>query len=276
MDALKRFWYTLSGEYGHFGRAALILLGGLIVSRLVKRLVQTPALRASQLLILRRFASGITLIVAIGWALSELGLNLGYLLGAAGVLTLAVGFASQTSVSNLISGLFLMSEQPFVVGDTIEVGGKLGEVRAIDLLSVKLRTPDNLLVRIPNEAMLKSNVTNLTHFPIRRLEMPIGVAYDSDFDRVRDVLLEVVAGIPECLVEPAPLVRFQGFGDSALLLDVAVWVPTAKMLEMRTRIPVAVKAALDAAGIVIPFPQRTLYVHSLERDRVPSRLTASE
>lgn len=270
MEQVEQVLETFTGSpYAPYLRAALILLAGLIVSRVVKRLVRAQALRSQQLLLVRRFASGIILAVSIGWALSEIGLNLGYVLGAAGVLTIAIGFAAQTSVSNLISGLFLMSERPFVVGDIIKVTDISGEVTAIDLLSVKLRTFDNLLVRIPNESMLKSNVINLTHFPIRRYDMQLSVGYKEDLKRVEEVLREAVKRIPFCLEEPAPIVLFQRFSDSAQDIQFSAWAAQENYVKLRNRLPLEVKRALDKAGIEIPFPQRVLHMVSEAEPRVP-------
>src|SRR5690606_3033117 len=128
-----------------------------------------------------------------------LGFSLSVLLGAAGVLSVALGFASQTSASNLISGLFLIGEQPFQLGDTIKVGNTTGEVLSIDLLSVKLRTFDNLYVRIPNESLIKSEMTNLTRFPIRRFDLLIGVAYKENISQVRQIMQNVADNNPLCM-----------------------------------------------------------------------------
>jgi small-conductance mechanosensitive channel len=175
----------------------------------------------------------------------------------------AIGFASQTSASNVISGLFLMGEQPFVVGDVIRVGDVTGEVLTVDLMSVKLRTFNNLQVRIPNETMLKSNVTTLTRFPIRRVDMQIGVAYKEDLDRVREILFELADRNPVCFVEPAPLFIFLGYGDSALNFQFSVWATKENYLELLNSMHLDVKKAFDEAGIEIPFPHRTLYPGSV-------------
>ena len=116
------------------------------------------------------------LLIAVS-VMRELGFSLAPLLGAAGIMGVAIGFASQTSVSNVISGFFLLGEQPFVVDDVIQIGDTVGRVLSIDTLSVKLRTFDNKFVRLPNESIIKSQVTNLTRFPIRRLDVNVGVAY---------------------------------------------------------------------------------------------------
>jgi small-conductance mechanosensitive channel len=192
-------------------------------------------------------------------ALRELGFSLAVLMGAAGVLTVAVGFASQTSASNLISGLFLIGERPFSVGDIIRVGQTTGEVLSIDALSVKLRTFDNLFVRIPNETLIKTEVTTLTRFPIRRLDLALSVAYKEDVDKVREVLFALAERNTLCLDEPPPLFIFLGFGDSALQLQFSVWATRENFLDLRSIISAEIKTAFDAAGIEIPFPHRSLY-----------------
>jgi len=188
-------------------------------------------------------------------ALHQLGFNLSVVLGAAGVFSVAIGFASQTSASNLISGLFLLGERPFSVGDVIRVGSTTGEVLSIDLLSAKLRTFDNLYVRIPNESLIKSEVTTLTRFPIRRIDLKVGVAYKEDLPTVRDVLFKVADRNPLCLEEPKPLFIFQGFGNSSLDIQFSVWVKRENFLDLKNSLQLEIKAAFDAASIEIPFPQ---------------------
>jgi small-conductance mechanosensitive channel len=243
-------------------RALAILLVGVLVARVVGRRLAATPLRAMQRQLLRRTVVTGLLVLAVAWALSELGLSLGVLLGAAGVFTVAIGFASQTSVSNVISGLFLMGERPFGVGDVITVDGETGEVLSIDLLSVKLRTFDNRLVRIPNESMLKMKVINSTRFLIRRYDMQISVAYKEDIARVREVLFEVAQSVPVCLAEPVPLLTVLGFGQSAIELQLSVWASRDNILDLRTAMHEKVKEAFAAQGIEIPYPMRTLNVAS--------------
>lgn len=213
-------------------------------------------------LLFRRIIYWLVLALFVASALHQLGFSLGVLLGAAGVLSVAIGFASQTSASNLISGLFLIGEKPFQIGDTIKVGNTLGEVLSIDLLSVKLRTFDNLFVRIPNESLIKSEVTNMTRFPIRRFDLQLGVAYKENIANVRKVLFEVAEKNPLSLDEPAPAFLFTGFGDSALTIQFSVWCSTANFRALRNSLQEEIKLAFDAAGIEIPFPHRTLYAGS--------------
>jgi small-conductance mechanosensitive channel len=216
--------------------------------------------------------------------LLELGFELTPLLGAAGVVGIAVGFASQTSVSNLISGIFLISEKPFAVGDVIKVGETMGIIMSIDLLSLKLRTFDNRFVRIPNETLIKTEVINITRFPIRRLDINLGVAYKEDVARVKDVLADIARRNPYCLDEPEPLVLFLNFGDSALEFLFGVWFVKEDFLELRNTIMQDIKERFDAEGIEIPFPHRTVYAGSVTDpfpvrvvgDSVPQEPSASE
>jgi len=191
-------------------------------------------------------------------ALHEWGFSLSILLGAAGILSVAVGFASQTSASNVISGLFLIVERPFSVGDVIKLGETTGEVLSIDLLSVKLRTFDNLYVRIPNETLIKSEVTTLTRFPIRRIDLQLSVAYKEDIGKVRELLFKLADSNPLALKEPKPLFIFQGFGESAINLQFSVWVKTERFLDLQNSIQEEIKTAFERAGIEMPFPQRTV------------------
>lgn len=212
---------------------------------------------------------GFSLILIM--VLRELGFKLTALLGAAGIVGVALGFASQTSLSNIISGLFLISEKPFQVGDIVKIGETTGYIQAIDLLAVKLRTFDNRYVRIPNESLLKTEVTNITRFPIRRHDINIGVAYKEDIRKVMKVLRDVADKNPYCLDEPKPLVLFKDFGDSALELLFGVWFVKEDFLEMRNAIMKDIKERFDREGIEIAFPHLTLYT-GLATEPFPVRL----
>ncbi len=264
---METFWQFLSDErVWNLVRATLLIFVGFVVARIVSALarkVLSTRLTAPQTRLIRRIVFYLILVLFITSALRELGFSLATLLGAAGIFSVALGFASQTSASNFVSGLFLMVEKPFVVGDTIKIGNTTGEVLSIDMLSVKLRTFDNLFVRIPNESILKSESSTLTRFPIRRADLLVGVAYREDIDRVREVLMEVADQNPLCLEEPKPLFIFQGFGDSALNIQFSVWAKRENFLEMKNSIQIEIKQAFDAENIEIPFPHRSLYAGSL-------------
>jgi small-conductance mechanosensitive channel len=200
------------------------------------------------------------LLILVMTLLAQFQFSLTPLLGAAGILGIAIGFASQTSVSNIISGFFLIAEKPFEVDDVIQVGDTVGRVLSIDTLSVKLRTLDNRYVRIPNETIVKSQVTTITRYPIRRVELDIGVAYKEDIARVRVVILDVVEKNSRALMEPAPMLVFDAYGDSALELKLRVWATKENFVALKDALLEEIKARFDQEGIEIPFPQRSLHV----------------
>jgi small-conductance mechanosensitive channel len=259
-------------------RAALIVVGGFIIARLISSFlvrVTKATLDRHRLMLLRRGSYYAILALFLTAALIQLGFDLGILLGTAGILTVALAFASQTSMSNLISGLFLVAENPFQVGDLLQVGTTVGEVLEIDLLSVKLRKFDNTFVRLPNEMLIKSEFWTLTKFPIRRLDLQISVAYKEDIGRVRDILFGVAEKNPLSLEEPQPLFIFQGFGDSALEIQFSVWVLRDNYLLLKNSIYEEIKQAFDAADVEIPFPHRSLYTGSVT-DPFPVRVVGRE
>jgi len=239
-------------------RALIILSAGIVISRLVAASVGKILLRRSgqmQSQIFRKMTLYLLLTLVLISALSEMGFKLSVLLGAAGVLSVAVGFASQTSASNIISGLFLLADRPFQIGDVIQIGQTTGVVHSIELLSVKLQTFQNHLVRIPNEELIKSQVINYTYWPIRRIDIEVGVAYKEDIGKVRSVLMEVADHNPLCLEEPEPLFIFSGYGDSAINLQFCIWVKKENYLAAMNSTKQQIKEAFDRNGIEIPFPQ---------------------
>ncbi|WP_448547524.1 mechanosensitive ion channel family protein [Thalassotalea fusca] len=239
----------------------MILLGFIIAkffSSAVVKIIEEKLTLHSRLILRRAIFYGIFGLV-IFTALKHLGIDLSILLGAAGILTVAIGFASQTSASNLISGLFLMMERPFSITDVIKVNDITGEVVSIDLLSVKLRTFDNLFVRIPNESMIKSAVTTLTKFPIRRADLKIGIAYKEDIEQVREILMSIAEKNLICLDEPAPIFILTGFGTSSIDIQFSVWARRENFLELKNTMHIEIKKAFDKHGIEIPFPHLSVY-----------------
>lgn len=245
-------------------QAAILFLSGFVVARIAGRYIGRYAEERYGLheaTIMRRWARYLIVILFTLSALHQLGFDLSVLLGAAGILSVAIGFASQTSASNLISGLFLVGERPFSVGDTISIEHFTGEVLSIDLLSVKLRTFDNLYVRIPNETLIKSPVTTLTRFPNRRIDIKVGVAYGEDVNKVQRALTNVAASNPQCLADPRPSFLLDGFGDSAVNISFLVWTKWTgreEFNDLKTTLHKEILEAFHREGITIPFPHRTL------------------
>jgi small-conductance mechanosensitive channel len=174
------------------------------------------------------FYSGVMLIVVA--ILHELGFNITALLGVAGVFGFAVGFASQTSISNIISGFFLVLERPFSMGDIIKSGDIVGVVESINLLSLNVRTLDNKLVRLPNETVLKNSLVNITYYPIKRMDFVLSVPYTADAQHVIAQVFDTIKSNKLFLQEPAPVVMMQKIAqhdydtETRNFFTVRVWV----------------------------------------------------
>ncbi|HMA69506.1 MAG TPA: mechanosensitive ion channel family protein [Candidatus Mcinerneyibacterium sp.] len=213
----------------------------------------------------------LVVIVLIITVLDQLGIKLTALISALGIAGVAIGFAAQTSFSNIISGIFLITERSFEIGDIVEVGSNTGRIISIDLLSIKMKTFNNQLVRIPNEEMIKSQVTNVTKYPIRRLDLNIGVAYKENVKKVKDLLFEIAEKDKYCLKSPEPQFRFKNFGDSALEFLFGVWINSDEYFDAKNSMMEAIKDKFDEKNIEIPFPHITFYTGEETKD-LPVRL----
>lgn len=259
METFHNWWSSNSATIIH---CFLLLGAGLPLLKLAGYLIRKGLRKKVSEQFIMLFSKGVVYLgstIIILMTLQQAGVQLGTLLGAAGIAGVAIGFASQTSLSNLISGLFLIWERPFAVGDVLQFGSDHGVVHSIDLLSVQLRTYNNQLIRLPNESLIKNSFTNITRFPIRRMDIPIGVAYKEDITKVMDILKEVAEQNPLCLDEPAPLIVFKGFGDSALEFMFGPWFSKTDYIALRNSLLMEVKRRFDEEDIEIPFPHRTLY-----------------
>jgi small-conductance mechanosensitive channel len=246
---------------GNLLAAAVVLLIGLPLVALVPKIVyRLTSVRFSGQagLMISRIVRWLLIAVLLATLLNQFDVNLGAALGAAGIVGIAVGFAAQTSLSNVISGFFLLGERPFVVGDVIEVDGVTGVVDNIGMISASVRTLDNRSVRIPNESLVKSKVTNISRHPIRRYDLEVGVSCDADIGEVMRVLREAADSNPHCLDEPGPLVAFSSFGESSINFLLGVWAAKEDYLLVRNTIAHQVQLALAREGIGIAYPHRIL------------------
>jgi len=243
-------------------RIGIILIVGIIlitiITAAVKKLLPKK-LSQQRKMIINRFVSYSAITMLFMVIVSELNINLAAIFGAAGVIGIIIGVASQTSIGNIVSGFFLVSEKSFEIGDLIRIGDKTGTVYSIDLLSIKIKTLDNLLLRIPNQTVISSEVINVTKFPIRRMDIDISVAYKEDLGRVMEVINSVVKRNPLCLDEPDPLITFKAFGDNGIQILLGVWFEKDNFLKVKNSLFIDIKSTFDAEGIEIPFPHVSIY-----------------
>lgn len=219
-----------------------------LIAFLVGRLIGR-SMSPQSMMITRKVITYSGVVVIIMFVLAQLGLNLTALLGAAGIVGIAVGFAAQTSVSNIISGLFLISEKAFAVGDVIRVGQTTGVVLTIDLLSVKVRTFDNQYIRLPNETLIKTEVTNVTRFPIRRMDVQFTLVYGTDMTLVKEVLFSIVRANQLCLDEPEPIYIIKGFGRIGMDVLFGVWFAKQDFVAVKNSLNEQIHARFRDAGI---------------------------
>ena len=243
-------------------RIGIILIVGIvlitIITTTVKKLLPHKFSQQRKMLI-NRFVRYTSIVILFLIIISELDINLTAIFGAAGVIGIVIGVASQTSIGNIVSGFFLVSEKSFELGDLIRIGDKTGTVYSIDLLSIKIKTLDNLLLRIPNQTVISSEVINVTKFPIRRMDFDLSVAYKEDLGKVMQVLERVVKRNPLCLDEPEPLITFKNFGNSGINILVGVWFEKANFIMVKNSVFQDIKSTFDEEGIEIPFPHLSIY-----------------
>lgn len=241
-------------EWQTWGKAGIYVVLGFIVASFASTIISRIFSKYTSehyTHIIRRMVYYSVIVLSLLLALTTLHLDV-KVLGIATVLTLAIGFASQTAISNVITGLFLVFEKPFQVGDLIQINDTMGELLSIDLLSIKLRTLENTQVRIPNELLLKTQFINLTKWPIRRLDIKIRVQHDEDLDKVKKVLFELAARTPMVLESPTPQLVFVEFSESAVVFKFCVWVRCEYYLSFKDIMPLDIQKAFKENNLKIP------------------------
>lgn len=239
-------------------KAILILIAGVLFVSFLSRAVEKVLIKHQNQyigMILSKLIYYLGLFLVVMTALDNFGISTTQLIGAAGVVGVAVGFAAQTSVSNIISGAFLIAEKPFVIGDRLQIGNISGNIQAIDLLSVKLITSDNEYVRIPNEYLVKNSFINLTKFDLRRISVVVGVSYKEDLNKVLHLLNEVINENEYNKNKEKTLSVITDFADSCVNLTAYMWVPSNKILLSKSSLLNGIKQKFDQEKVEIPFPQ---------------------
>lgn len=264
IDSLKGIFTNVNVDrLSEIAVALVLCFVGFVLARVVSNtFIRTIGTRfnAHQRLVWRRGIFYFIFLLFVIASLKEAGFKLSVFLGAAGILTVALGFASQTSASNLISGLFLIGEGSFEVGDTIQLtlirGHTIeGEVISIDLLSVKLLTLDNVYVRLPNEQLIRAPVHNLSKFPIRRLPIIVPINFDEDINKVREVLIDIANAYPLVLADPKPHVTVSSFGESSIEILFALWCKQDNYLQVKDEIHEFIRNRFVESKIEIAVPK---------------------
>lgn len=239
------------------------------------RKIPEKKLPAHRSVIILKFVKYIYYAILMMFILSLFGIKLSAIWGAAGVAGIAVAFAAQTSVSNIISGVFVIAEKTLKIGDLINVAGETGIVDTIGLLSVKVHTLDNQMIRIPNSTIINSTLRNTSFFDKRRLDVKVSVSYDTDMETALNVLAKAPKYCKDTLKDPVPLVWFDGFGDSGINMTLAVWFKKENFLAAKNETFIAIKRVYDEAGIEIPYNKLDVKVYDSEAQFIAGRAPAA-
>lgn len=253
MNNIAHFFSELYLE--SFFRAVLLLVVGYYLGKLLSASVKKALgkrLAVLHITLLTRIIFYTIFLLFLASAIQQLGFRITALLGATGILTVAIGIAAQTSMSNLISGIFIVGEKPFEIGNTIMVNDLKGEVLSIDFVSVKIRTVENTMIRIPNETLIKSAIKNLSYFPFRRVDIKIGLSYSEDIEKIEKILLEIVKSHPLYLDEPAPSVSADSLTDYGWNVLLSVWVKQKNYNSAKNFLQAKIITALRENKIELP------------------------
>ena len=269
-DAFVKFmkdYLTWENLFRALGTLLILIVFWIVYRLSVKAIKKVPEakLPASRSSVVLRFVKYAFCLISVLYVLSFFGIDLKAIWAAAGVAGVAIGFAAQTSMSNLISGLFVLTEGSIHTGDTIIVGDITGIVDEVKLLSIRVHTYDIQMVRIPNSTVISSSMINNSYHGKRRFTLPVSVSYDTDMRKALEALKKAPALCPTVLSNPEPAVWFDGFGESGINMTVAVWFKPADYLQTKNDLYIAVKQVLDEAGVRIPF--NTLDVNLIKTEQ---------
>lgn len=246
--------------------AIAILILGKIAAGWVQRIVSRSLTRAGVDEMIARFAGKAAGILILAFAiiaiLNQFGIQTASVIAVVGAAGLAVGLALQGTLTNFASGVMLLLFRPFKVGDLVDVAGKLGTVKAIDLFTTSLDTLDNKRIIVPNSEIYGSVIENYSHNELRRVDIKVGTEYSADLKQVRSALEKVPAMVGGVVTEPAPQVFLHELADSSINWQVRMWTKGTSYWDVWQAGTEATKKVLDDNGIGIPFPQMDVHLDS--------------
>lgn len=203
-------------------------------------------------------------VIVLIAALGRLGVQTASVVAVIGAAGLAIGLALQGSLSNFAAGVLIVGFRPFKSGDYVEIGGVAGSVDSIQIFQTILTTPDNKMVVVPNGSVIGSPITNYSRHETRRIDHVIGVSYGADLKKTKEVIAKVLEADERILKEPGTTIGVVALADSSVNFVVRPWVKTADYWDVYFDSLQAIKEALDAEGIEIPFPQMDVHLNKVE------------
>ena len=256
----------LSVTYGlNMVLAIIIFLVGKWASTLLKKTLIKIMTRANVDPLLVTFGANLAYAAMIAFvviaALSQLGIHTTSFIAILGAAGLAIGLALQGSLSNFASGVLMIIFRPFKIGDFIEAGGTAGIVEEMDIFATRIRTADNKTIYVPNGNIMSNNIVNYSAKETRRIDMVIGIGYDSDIKQAKAILEEIVANDERILTEPAVTIGVVELADSSVNIAFRPWVKTKDFGPVTFDLNEVIKLKYDEAGINIPYPQTDVHLY---------------
>ncbi len=218
--------------------------------------------------LISRTIKNLVMLIGLAIALTALEIDITPILAAIGAAGFIVGFALQGTLSNFASGLMILVNRPFDVGDVVSAGGVTGKIHEMNLVSTTFRTLDNQTIHVPNNEIWGNVITNITANDERRVDMEFGIGYDDDFEEAERIIREVVEQHELVLDDPAPEVKLHELADSSVNIVCRPWAKTSDWWTVKTDVTRQVKRRLDEAGISIPYPQTDIHVYQHEKAMV--------
>ena len=238
----------------------LILIVGKILITLLKKWITKSLTKSKKINELMQKLI-LKVIAAVAWVLllvivlGQIGVNLGPIIAGLGVTGFILGFAFQETIGNLLAGAMIAINSPFRIGDYVEIGSISGSVRDMDMMSVTLATPDNKRVIMANKLVWGTAITNYSYTDRRRVELGASIAYDSDVNKAKQILWDIINGYPEVLADPKPVIEVNKLNDSSVDLVVRPWTLPGDYWTVYFRFQPEVLEKFREAGLEIPFPQ---------------------
>lgn len=244
--------------------AVVIIVVGLWVSKIIKNcFLKTLHKKKVDPTLVGFLASmlhgGLVIFVVIS-AISKLGVQTTSFVAVIGAAGLAVGLALQGSLSNFAAGILLILFKPFKVGNFVKAGGEAGVIVEVGILTTEMKTPDNVQIIIPNSTIMGSAITNVSAHPTRRIDMTLGVGYDDDLNKAKQIMEDLLAADERVLKDPVATIAVANLGDSSVEFVIRPWVNSADYWSVKFDFTKAVKEKFDAEGISIPYPQSDVHV----------------
>jgi len=258
-------WLTMYG-LKVVGALAILVVGRILVG-ILARALRRVLRKANTDETLARFVTNLSRALLFTFviiaAISALGVETTSFIAVLGAIGLAVGLALQGSLANFASGVMLIIFRPFKRGDYVEAGGKAGTVEEIAIFSTVFKTPDNCRVIVPNGEIIGGPITNYSALESRRIDLVIGVSYQDDLKKARDILERLIGEDSRILKDPAPQVAVAELADNSVNFVVRPWVKSPDYWAVRFDLTEKIKVTFDAEGISIPFPQRDVHLHQV-------------